>query len=59
MLSTQTDLAKVINDQKYYSGQIQSKVSTSAQKACDVASQSYKEIVNLIQGSISNSRSVY
>jgi phasin family protein len=53
MLSTQTDLTKVINDQKYYNGQIQKKVSTSAQKAYEVASQSSEEIVNLVQGSIS------
>ena len=49
-LSTQTDLTKAINDQKYYSDRIQTKVSTSAQKACEVASQSSKEIVKLVQG---------
>lgn len=53
MLSTQTDLAKVIKDQKYYSDQIQTKVSTSIQKAYKVASQNSKEIVNLVKGSIS------
>lgn len=52
-LSTQTDLTKVIDDQKYYTDQIQTKVSTSAQKAYEVATQSSEEIVNLVQGSIS------
>ncbi|PCI57869.1 MAG: granule-associated protein [Gammaproteobacteria bacterium] len=52
-LSTQTDLTKVIDDQKYYTDQLQTKVSASAQNAYEVATKSSEEVANLVRGSIS------
>ncbi|WP_114325749.1 TIGR01841 family phasin [Candidatus Colwellia aromaticivorans] len=52
-LSTQTDITKVIDDQKYYTDQLQTKVSTSALNAYDVATNSSEEIANLVTDSIS------
>jgi len=52
-LSTQTDITKVIDDQKYYTNQLQTKVSASAQNVFEVATNSYEDVVNLVKGSIS------
>ncbi|MDX2370214.1 MAG: TIGR01841 family phasin, partial [Colwellia sp.] len=52
-LSTQTDLAEAINDQKYYTDQLQTKVSDSAKSAFEVATKSSEEVVNLVKDSIS------
>ena len=52
-LSTQTDFTKVINDQKYYTDQIQTKVSASAKNAYKVATNRSEEVINLVKGSIS------
>jgi len=52
-LSTQTDITKVIDDQKYYTNQLQTKVSASAQNVYEVATNSYEDVVNLVKGSIS------
>ena len=51
-LSTQTDLTKVIDEQKYYSDQLQSKVSNSAKDAYEVATKSSEKVVNLVRDSI-------
>lgn len=51
-LSTQTDLTKVIDDQKYYTDQFQTKVSDSAKDAYEVATNSSEEVVNLVKDSI-------
>jgi phasin family protein len=53
-LSTQTDMGKVINDQKYYSDQLQTKVSTSAKDAYDVVSKSSEEVANLVEDAITD-----
>lgn len=53
MLSTQTDLGKVIDDQQYYKDQLQNKVSTSAKYAYKVVTQSSEEVVNLVEDTIS------
>jgi phasin family protein len=52
-LSTHTDFTKVIDDQQYYTDKIQTKVSTSAKSACEVAAKSSEEVANLVKGSIS------
>lgn len=51
-LSTQTDLTKVIDDQKYYTDQLQTKVSDSAKDAYEAATSSSEEVANLVKGSI-------
>jgi phasin family protein len=56
-LSTQTDLTEVINDQKYYTDQIQTKVSDSAKDAYEMVTKSSEEVVNLVEGSISEAAS--
>lgn len=53
-LSTQTDVTKAINEQKYYADQLKTKISTSAKDACDVATKSSAEVINLVKGSISD-----
>lgn len=57
-LSTQTDLTEVINDQKYYSDQIQTKVSASAKDAYEVVTKSSEEVVNLVECSISEAANI-
>jgi len=52
-LSTQTDMTKVMDEQKYYSEQLQEKVSNSVKDVCNVASQSSEEVAHLVQDSIS------
>jgi phasin family protein len=52
-LSTQTDLGKAIDDQKYYNDQIQTKVSESAKDVYEVATKSSEEVVDLVKDSIS------
>lgn len=52
-LPTQTDFTKAINDQKYYTDQIQTKVSASAKNAYKVATNRSEEVINLVKGSIS------
>ncbi|MBL4900579.1 MAG: TIGR01841 family phasin [Colwellia sp.] len=52
-LSTPKDLTKVINDQKYYTDQLQTKVSTSATNAYKVATNSSEEVTNLVTNYIS------
>ena len=51
-LSTQTDLTKVIDDQKYYTDQLQTKVSNSAKDAYEAATNNSEEVANLVKGSI-------
>ncbi|MFT5851671.1 MAG: phasin family protein [Colwellia sp.] len=51
-LSTQTDLTKVIGDQKYYSDQLQTKVSTSTKDAYEVVTKSSEEMVHLVEDAI-------
>jgi len=57
MLSTQTDLTKMINDQQYYTDQLQTKVSASAKDAYEVAQKSSEEVGNLVKDSISEAAS--
>jgi len=57
MLSTQTDLTKMIKDQQYYTDQLQTKVSASAKDAYDVAQKSSEEVGNLVKDSISEAAS--
>jgi phasin family protein len=52
-LSTQTDFAKAVDDQKYYTDQLQEKMSTSVKDVCEVATKSSDEVVDLVTGSIS------
>ena len=52
-LSTQTDMTKVMDEQKYYSEQLQEKMSTSVKDACEVATKSSEEVAHLVQDSIS------
>lgn len=52
-LSTPKEFTKVINDQKYYTNQFQTKVSTSAKNAYEVAKNSSEEVANLVTDSIS------
>jgi phasin family protein len=52
-LSTQTDLVKAIDDQQYYSDQLQTKVSSSAQDAYKVVTQSSEQVANLVEDTIS------
>ena len=52
-LSTQTDLTEVLNDQKYYTDQMQTKVSTSAKDAYELVTQNSEDVANLVEGSIS------
>lgn len=51
-LSTQTDLGKVIEDQKYYSDQLQTKMSTSAKDAYEVVTKSSEEVVHLVEDAL-------
>jgi phasin family protein len=51
-LSTQTDLGKAIGDQKYYSDQLQTKVSTSAKDAYEVVTKNSEEMVHLVEDAI-------
>jgi len=48
-----TDITNVINDQQYYTDQLQDKVSTSAKDAYEVATKSSEEVANLLTDSIS------
>jgi phasin family protein len=52
-LSTQTDLGKAIDDQQYYSDQLQEKVSTSAQDAYKVVTQSSEQVANFVEDTMS------
>jgi len=52
-LSTQTDFTNMLNEQKYYTDQLQTEVSTSAQNAYKVATKSCEEVTNLVKNSIS------
>jgi phasin family protein len=52
-LSTQTDMTKVIDEQKYYSEQFQEKMSASVIDICEVATKSSEEVAHLVQDSIS------
>lgn len=56
-LSTQKDFSKIINDQQYYTDQLQTKVSASAQEAYEVAQKSSEEVGNLVKDSISEAAS--
>jgi phasin family protein len=51
--STQTDLGKAINDQQYYNDQLQTKISTSAQDAYKVVTQSSEQVANLVEDTMS------
>lgn len=52
-LSTPKDITNVINDQQYYTDQLQEKVSTSAKDTYEVATKSSEEVANLLTDSIS------
>lgn len=52
-LSTQTDFTNMLNEQKYYTDQLQTEVSTSARNAYEVTTKSCEEVINLVKGSIS------
>lgn len=53
-LSTQTDFAKAVDDQKYYSDQLQEKMSASVKDVCEVAAKSSDDVVDLVTDSISD-----
>lgn len=55
-LSTQTDLTEVLNDQKYYTDQMQTKVSTSAKDAYEMVTKNSEDVASFVEGSISDSR---
>ena len=52
-LSTQTDFIKIINEQKYYTNQIQTKISASTEKTYKVATNNSEDVIDLVKGSIS------
>jgi len=58
-LSTQTDFSEALNDQKYYTDQLQTKVSASAKSAFEVATKSSEEVANLVKESISEGYSLH
>lgn len=51
-LSTQIDFTKAVEEQQYYTDQLQEKVSTSVKSACEVAAKSSDDVVDLVKGSL-------